>query len=194
MSLVVAIKHNDHVYFGADTQTTAGKYKIYSNLEEDYKIFSTTTNVVVGLTGSVHAIQHVTFHPEWFDELKDQPLTKSHIVEVILPKLYENLKQYDQLKTDEDGVKKLGLSMLIAKQDRLYRVYETGAVVIVPVFSAIGSGQNYALSYYRTCREEPIHDMMKNGLIFASKHVKSVGGDLTFLDTKTVKIERKQAK
>lgn len=87
----------------------------------------------------------------------------------------------------------LSLSILIGKQDKLYRVYQSGAVVEIPQFAAIGSGENYALTYYRTVGYfEETQLMLRNALVFASQHVNSVGGDITTIDTNHLNLERRQ--
>lgn len=193
MSLVIAVKVNNHIYFGADTQTTSGNSRIFNVVPENYKVMLVNEDVIVGLSGSVNAIQQITFHKEWFDSLKEQKLSKQFIVESFLPKLFFNLKEYDQITTSDDGTMNLSLSILIGKQDKLYRVYQSGAVVEIPQFAAIGSGENYALTYYRTVGYfEETQLMLRNALVFASQHVNSVGGDITTIDTNHLNLERRQ--
>lgn len=102
MSLVIAVKVNNHIYFGADTQTTSGNSRIFNVVPENYKVMLVNEDVIVGLSGSVNAIQQITFHKEWFDSLKEQKLSKQFIVESFLPKLFFNLKEYDQITTSDD--------------------------------------------------------------------------------------------
>lgn len=193
MSLVIAVKVNNHIYFGADTQTTSGNSRIFNVVPENYKVMLVNEDVIVGLSGSVNAIQQITFHKEWFDSLKEQKLSKQFIVESFLPKLFFNLKEYDQITANDDGTMNLSLSILIGKHDKLYRVYQSGAVVEIPQFAAIGSGENYALTYYRTVGYlEETQLMLRNALVFASQHVNSVGGDITTIDTNQLNIERRQ--
>lgn len=193
MSLIVAVKVNNHIYFGADTQTTSGNSRIFNVIPENYKILLVNGEIIVGLSGSVNAIQNITFHPEWFDSLKDQQLSKKFIVETFIPKLFFSLKEYNQLTINDDGTKNLSLSILIGKHDKLFRVYSSGAVVEIPQFAAIGSGENYALTYYRTIGYiEETQKMLRNALVFASQHVNSVGGDITTIDTNHLNLERRQ--
>lgn len=194
MSLVIAIKHGEKVYFGADTQTTIGDGKIFSSFEEEYKIISLGHGIVVGLSGYVSSIQQITFHPEWFDGLENQPLSKKYLVTEVLPKLFKELKSYDQLTTTSNGAKTLSMSIIIAKRDKLFRIYDSGAVVEIPEFVAIGSGQSYALAFYRI--HKPIKDVNQfivNAIAFTDEYVNSVGGQVTLMDTDTLKIEKRNS-
>lgn len=194
MSLVIAVKKDGKVFFGADTQTTIGDGKKYSSFEEEYKIMNLGNGVVVGLSGYVSSIQQLTFHPEWFSDLETKTLTKKFLVTDLLPKLFKELSSYEQLTITSNGAKTLSMSIIIAKADRLFRIYDSGAVVEIPHFVAIGSGQSYALAFYRVHKPfEDVNQFIVNAIAFTDGYVESVGGDITLMDTHTLKIEKRSS-
>ena len=147
MSLVVAVKHEGVVYLGADTRTTRGERVRATVAEDDLKIHR-LGDCLVGGAGSVASIQIMTSHPEWFD-LRGKPLTKKYIVQRIIPKYYELVKELDKLENlDSDSdVPKCGCSFLMTDGAKIFRVDNDFEVIELLSYGQIGCTERIALTF-----------------------------------------------
>lgn len=182
MSVVVAIKENDTIYFGADTLMTRGDTKLSEvNNEEKYKITRFSNGVVICHTGGVATTQKLVFHEEWFDKVSEKGLDKEFILNEIVPKLRKELEEYKLL--DEDGC--MNASFFIAYKDKLYDLKPGFTVVRITEYASIGAGRDFALA--NLCNEQlSLEDRMLSALRLSAKMCSTVGGPFVFIDTKNL--------
>ena len=182
MSVVVAIKENDTIYFGADTLMTRGNTKIPEiNNEEKYKITKFSNGVVVCHTGGVATTQKLVFHEEWFDKVSEKGLDKEFILNEIVPKLRKELEEYKLL--EEDG--SMDASFFIAYKDKLYDLKPGFTVVRINEYASIGAGRDFALA--NLCNEQlSLEDRILSSLRMSAKMCSSVSGPFVLIDTRNL--------
>jgi hypothetical protein len=76
MSIAIALKKDDTIYFGVDSQTTYGVFKTNKLNEESRKILILPNDFIIASAGLKRGTIYFRSHPEWFDLTKDQPLKK----------------------------------------------------------------------------------------------------------------------
>ena len=54
MSLIIAIKNDEIIYFGTDTQTTTGSFKKNQVIEDRFKVKKMPNDIVIGVVGTVY--------------------------------------------------------------------------------------------------------------------------------------------
>ena len=117
MSVIVAVKENDVIYFGADSQTSTGrKRRNYLN-ETAYKVVKLDNDILVGFCGRVASRQIILSMKEVFVLDENGCLTKEHIVKQIVPKLVDKM---EQICDEESG--SIDVSILLAHKDKLYKI------------------------------------------------------------------------
>lgn len=182
MSVVVAIKENDTIYFGADTLMTRGDTKISEvNNEEKYKLTKFSNGVILAHTGGVATTQKLVFHEEWFDKVPEKGLDKEFILNDIVPKLKKELEEYKLL--EEDG--SMDATFFIAYKDKLYDLKTGFTSVRITEHASIGAGKDFALSSLSK-ENPPLEDRMLSALKTSAKMCSSVGGPFVFIDTKNL--------
>lgn len=184
MSLIVAIKKDDVIYFGADTQTTTGVFKKNQVIEERYKVKKMPNGFMVGIVGTVYPSMTLRLHEEWFHLENDQTLTKAYVVKEIVNPLYKELERLGQLSEDSNKTKSFDFSFIIARQDKIFLVVPSGGVFEIAHYVAIGSGVVYVYNYlYQQPDEEPNH-LIRSSMKLVSTYEGSVSAPFVYINTK----------
>jgi ATP-dependent protease HslVU (ClpYQ) peptidase subunit len=190
MSLVVAIKKDDVVYLGADTRTTRGK-RVRSNLaEEDLKIHR-MGSCFVGAAGAVANIQLMTNHPEWF-ALKGKPLTKRFIVQNVLPKYYDLVKEMDKLELEEQNSNfpKCGCTFLVTDGKKIFQIDDDFEVKELSKYGQIGCTECIALTFFLNAPEEcEPNELILKALRTSSYRDDGVGAPYILINTRDNEFE-----
>ena len=122
MSLIVAIRKNGRSYMAADTQSTCGDTK-FSRLGKDARKIEVFENgMLLGYAGLVHNTQIVCARPELFTLPEDGILTKRHVVQNIIPRLYKCYKDHEMLMEKENAPVGADNEFLLAHGDRLFHI------------------------------------------------------------------------
>lgn len=179
MSLVVAIKQNDVVYLGADTQTTTLDFmEKYKKNEENFKITKMPNGVVIGHTGAVISTQQLCSQKNWFEHLPDEGLTKKFIVKKIIPKLYNKYLNKGLL----DDYNSVNASFILAWKDKLFYILSNFQVFELEDMAVIGSGKPFAL--YSLIQNMTVEEKIIKCLSDANKSCTTVGDPFILIDTK----------
>lgn len=190
MSLVVAIKKDDVVYLGADTRTTRGE-RVRSNLaEEDLKIHR-MGSCLVGAAGTVANIQLMTNHPEWF-ELKGKTLTKKFLVQKVLPKYYDLVKEMDKLEVTEQNSDspKCGCTFLVTDGKKLFEIDDDFEVMELSKYGQIGCTERIALTFLLNAFDDySPNEMILKALRTSSYRNDGVGAPYILINTRDNKFE-----
>ena len=195
MSLVIAVKKDGVVYMGADTQTTYGGHERRSHLSQgNMKIQRLSNGIVLGRVGSVHNLQYVWAHPEWFTLPDDGVLTKRHVVTEIMPQIYRCYQ--DNNLFDKDGKEaplSTGEEFFLAHRDKLFWINSRLGVMQIEHYMAIGAGEGfvqYGLEHMDM--QKPILAEIKRLLKIGEACCVSVSGPFALIDTATgkMKLER----
>lgn len=148
MSLIVAIKKDNTVYFGADTRITINMNSIKSSLNNDENKIQKIGSCYVGFAGNCNNASLLQKHPEWF-QLNGKRLTKKYIVQKLLTNVY---KLYKEMEIDYDrGVDEFpdfDCSILLSDGKKLFKIDRDLEVYELAEFGAIGIGALYAASIY----------------------------------------------
>lgn len=194
MSLVIAVKENDRVLMGADTQTSRGDEKYSIAGTETQKIHLTPNGVVVGTAGLVRVLQQLTCHPEWFEELPPEGLTKEFLVRRIAPALLECID--GQNLSDEgdrsEEIPHAEFSAVFAQGDRIFVMESDYSVFAMPGYAAIGCGCDAANAVFADKRnpDEPAKEKLLRALRFADRLDSAVGAPFLIVDTERNTMER----
>ena len=149
MSVVVAIKKDNVVYMGADSQVTRGGTRTTLSNPDNYKIWamSDSDNALMGGVGTVRPINVLKVANDLIPEAVDIKgnVDFRFVVRYLVPRMMDELADYKILLKNEDGVPNMDASFLFAYRDRLYNIDRWGTVITIDDFCAIGSGASEAL-------------------------------------------------
>ena len=194
MSVVMAVKQGDRIWFGADTQVTRGGDRYNQLSPNDFKVMKFDNGILLSATGETVASQIILAHPEWFtvDEVKG--LTKEHIATKIVPKIYETLEAEELLEKDDKGTPPImKCTMLIAYKDKLFEICRDLQVIRYEDYQATGSGSNavnYGLS--RIDKSKDINEQLLRLLRISAKHDTNVSAPFILIDTKDLQFTVKE--
>ncbi len=184
MSLVIAVKKGDTVYFGADTQTTCGGRKDNIVREFNYKVQKLPNGVLLSAVGSVSSGQLILAHPELFAFDEKKGLTYEFLATKTVPKLYALLKEEDALENKDGEIIKTGTRLLVAWKDRLFEIGSDLTIYRYEYYQASGcpSVAQYALQNfdYNTDINAQILRVLQTGAKFRD----SVSGPYIFINSK----------
>lgn len=190
MSLVVAIKKDDIVYLGADTRTTRGEIIRSNLLEENLKIHH-MGSCFVGAVGSVASSQILLNHPEWF-ELKGKPLTKKFIVQNIIPKYYDLVKEMDKFDKEDmnSSLPKSESVFLVTDGKKLFRIDSDFEVVELSRYGQIGCSEIIALTLIFSVIDDcSPNEMILKALRESAYRDNGVGAPFVLINTRDNKFE-----
>ena len=189
MSVVIAIKKNNRIYMAADTQTSCGDRKVTYLGENSRKIHRFENGILLGHTGSVHNWQLVCAHPEYFTVPENGELTKKHIVQNIIPKLFKCYRDNEMREEVEGEPSRMGDSYLLAYKDKLFQIYDVFDVQVLNHYAEIGSGGDLTLSGLVELDAEDVQDeqVIEKRLVdllrISAARIMSVSGPYVLIDT-----------
>lgn len=184
MSVIVAIKENGVIYMGADSQTTAGRRKFNKLNETAYKVTRLKNGMLVGFCGSVSASQTILSMQDVFTLNEQGGLTKKHIVNHIIPKLVGNM---DKFGDDENG--ELGVSVLLAYKDKLYRIDQYLNVLNMNEYDKTGAGDDLVDYAVLSTKGLPVKERLIKALVASARRTDSVSGPFVLIDTQNLEYE-----
>ena len=190
MSLIVAVKKDGVVYLGADTRTTRGE-RIRSNLAtEDLKIHR-MGSCFIGAAGTVANIQLMTSHPEWF-ELYGKPLTKKFIVQNVLPRYYDLVKEMEKLEMEEqkNDSPKCGCSFIVTDGSKIFVIDDDFEVIEMSRYAQVGCTERTALTLMLNAIDDySPSEMILKALRISAYRNDGVGAPYILINTKDNKFE-----
>ncbi len=148
MSVVVAIKDNDKVYIGADSQVTRGGTRTTLKNENNYKVWRVigAPHCLMAHVGNLRDANVVRLMP---DLVTDYNIFRDHIgfkfvVKKVVPDIIDELTAAGFLK-DGKNTEFLESSFLFAYKDQLYMINLDKSVIEIEDYVAIGSGADQAI-------------------------------------------------
>ena len=185
MSVIIAVKKDDTIYFGADTQATNSYMKRHFTSESNAKLFAFENGVVIGVTGCAVVQQIFVAHPEWFDFKNEKELNKEYLNLSLIPNVKKALEPYD-LDDDEFAV-------FIAYKSRLYELYGSFVSLRIESKGVIGSGSDVIkCKVYNLDVNGDINAQILDTLRLSAKFDSNVGAPFLLLNTKDLKLEIKE--
>lgn len=165
MSVVVAIKANDRVYLGCDSQSTRGGTRTTLKNPNNYKIWNVrgVDNCVMGHVGLVregNIIRLVDDFVSDIDVFYDR-IDFEFVVKKVRRKIIETLQEESYLSS-EGVFDHLESSYFFAYKERLFLINDDGSVLEIEDYAVIGSGRDQALgSLLVTEDEDPRQRIVK---------------------------------
>ena len=139
MTVIVAAKIDDGICLAADSLTTAGWEKLYSDRSKLW----TADPYVLGAAGSVRASQVVKHFTSWPKYRADEDTDlEAFLVKSIVPAIFTGSADKGVISST-NGVNRLGCALVIAWGDHLAQVWPDGAVA-VPRSGRCAEGSGYA--------------------------------------------------
>jgi len=130
MSVVVAIKDNDKIWVGCDSQVTYGYTK--STLKSQRKIWRVEDedNLVMGLVGVCRDMDILSTTEDWIEELPKlkNEVNFKYIVRKIVPKIFSELNKFGRMET-KNGQWFIDSSVTFAYKDNAYQIGHNGEVM-----------------------------------------------------------------
>ncbi|MBQ9715849.1 MAG: hypothetical protein IJV77_05525 [Clostridia bacterium] len=180
MTVVVAVRQGNTVYMGADTQTTFDSFKQNYFSEQNFKIQKMPNDVLVAESGRCSVTQEMVLRPEFFENIaKDTGLTKKYIVQEIMPKYKQILKNANML--DDKG--KGEFEFLFVWKDRIFKVHEDFCVSRINNYASIGSGREFAYPFLDDMQLS-VQERIIDGMRCAAQADPYVSGPFVLIDTK----------
>lgn len=166
MSVVVAIKKDEVIYLGADSQVTRGGTRVSLSNPNNFKIWKVrdVDNCIMGHVGNLRDACVVKIIRGLVDELTvfRQDVDFEYVVTRIMPRIFGELADYQFIdpKAMFDDVHS---RFLFAFQDKLYVIGSDGSVIEVDDCVAIGSGESEAIGSLLTSvnEEDPTERIIK---------------------------------
>lgn len=190
MSIVIAVKENNRVIFGADTQTSIGNRKKCSTLESNLKVTKMPNGILIGHAGLVENANTLTVHPEWFENLSDEGLTKRFLVMEVIPKLILELKEKNLLDKDSAPDVEMQGSYIVAQKDKLFYIHRTFAVSEAPNYVSIGCGSFAADAvFFDSTDKRSTKERILSALNSAAMFDTGVDRPFVLIDTDTFEYE-----
>ena len=194
MSVVMAVKQGDRIWFGADTQSTRGTDRYNQLSPHDFKVTKLDNGILLAMTGETASSQFILAHPEWFTVDEKKGLTKEHIVTKIIPKIYEGLEVEELLEREDRGTPPITkCSIVIAHQDKLFEIFRDLRVIRFEDYLAIGSGSNaviYCLS--KIDKSKDINEQLLRLLKISAKYDVNVSAPFILIDTQDLRYTVKE--
>lgn len=180
MSVIIAVKKDDTVYLGADTQITCGTSKINVTTGANTKLFTFDNGVIIGYTGSSIVHQIIIANPEWLDFKNEDEFTKEYLITKFIPKLKEAMQLYNY--TDDD------FAFLIVYKSKIYQINEDYTVFNLEHALAIGSGSTaIRLKLSKLNINDDIESQILEALRFSAQNNSAVGAPFRLVNTKDLK-------
>lgn len=191
MSVVVAMKKNGRVYFGADTQTSSGHRQRNCLGEMSRKVHVLDNGILLGTVGAKKGGELLASRPEIFPLSENGDLNKQHIVENIVPEIQKCFEENDLIKRHEDEPSQWACDLILAYKDQLFWIHDSGVVMKMEHFISIGAGE--ALVYAELERldrreivdESEIHERLVECLRVSAEYCCSVSAPFYLIDSES---------
>ena len=180
MSVIVALKENETIYMGADTQITAGNKKENGLNESSFKISKLDNDILVGFCGNLSQKQKILSVKNLFCLDKNNELSKRHIVQSIIPKLIEIVS------SSENKECSLLVSILLAHKNNLFKITPSFDVIKINEYSKAGAGLLFIDYPIQNGIDFSPEKRLLNAMQASAKRTESVSGPYVLIDTRSL--------
>lgn len=192
MSVIVAIKKDDVVYFGADSQVTRGCSRMSLSNPNNYKIWKVrgVENCLMGSVGSIRdscVIRVMDSLVREIDAIHGE-VDFDYMVKRIEPMIRDELKEHEFIEKD-NPYSTMDSRFIFAFKDKLFTL-EYGAVIEHDDYVAIGSGECEAIGSLLSSEDnENPKDKIIKAIKSSAAHDIYVDYPIILSDTKTTEFE-----
>lgn len=156
MSVVVAIKYDKGMLLGADRQISSG-HLASGETQKVYK--SQYSNTAWGSVGCLRILDLISCNVDdlmsYKDILDKVELDKPYVVNIVVPKIFIKLKEYNQAYL-ENNLLSIDNQFLICDYDSIFKIDTDGSVIEFDKYYAIGSGYELVLGNLESSYKEDI--------------------------------------
>jgi ATP-dependent protease HslVU (ClpYQ) peptidase subunit len=191
MSVLVAIKKNDKIYLGADTQATRGGVKTNFLGEDGRKIKLLDNGIIVGAVGPKKGCKLIFAHPEFFTLNEDGELTKKHVALNVVPLINKCLEENNMVTFEKGEPPAWENVFFIAHRDKLFWIPKSEIVVAVNHYVSAGAGDDVAFPGLMKLDSEDvtddgeIYERLVEILKVTEDRISSVSGPFFLIDTES---------
>ena len=183
MSVVIAIKENDRIYFGCDTQVTVGQLKYNQVPMNTEKVTLTKSGIIVGCVGKLKDHQRFLRLPA----LQEPWPIASFDTQTIMHKLINPWVESTMLYASDDdltGVYEMNTTFVLGYYNRLFSIDEEGGIKEKHRFDILGSGTNAAYPFVLD-ETLSVEERLEKALVSSAKHTSSVSEPFVYLTTRS---------
>lgn len=195
MSAIIGVVREGKVIMATDTQRTWGNVQTRAGAGYGSNVIWTENGVMLGVAGYQLIKYAIVPHPEWFDGLAHEPLTKRYLVERVIPPFYRAMEEIEGIeeKSAEQGRSRFSGAVLVARDDRLLCIDGDFGVIDVPDWCMIGSGSEYAAPrmerfWRKDLSERETVALLRDALTDAATYSKRTSPPFVIGDTVTKKL------
>ena len=185
MSILIAVKKGDTIFFGADTRGRVnGRVRNFLH-EWDFKVQKTAEGMVVGMVGDDNVRKTLFACNEIFDLDKKGRLTRKHIINEIIPKIRYILKEEGFVKKEKGVLKEMECRFILAYKGDFFRILMSYDVNTGSDFFVTGRASAFA-EYAVSCikPDDDVNQKIVEALDIVSKHSRVVSRPYVLIDTK----------
>ena len=189
MPIITAFEKNGCVYVATDTQKEIDSVLVNLRDPENVRIKAFENGVIVGCLGKARLTQLIFANKQWFDTDK---LDKRYIVTQIVPKIYEEIKDLENWKSEEyDDEKSCSLSVVIAKgKDVFFITNELNVIKSSGCLStSYGRGECMMSAYIRLSNEDDPETLIKKAFKECSGYNSDAFSSVAVINTKEMKLK-----
>lgn len=154
MSVVAAVKDNDRMWVGCDSQVTNGGTKL--TLTSQMKIWkpSDDNEIVMGAVGSLRDANILSIVENWIDELTKLKKTfdTKYMIKTVVPKIFSELENCGRVKNNY-GMKTIDGCIIFTYKTQGYFIVDDGGALEIDDMCAIGSGSRLSLGGYKSLKD-----------------------------------------
>ena len=185
MSLLIAVKRDDAIYFGTDTRLIVNGHKRTELSVCNRKIQILRNGLLLGITGGRVDRQTIFAHSKLFTLDKTGGLTRRHIVEEIIPALRAMLKECDLLFGEGEEFPYMRVEILLAHQGVLYEIDSTFCVLRHSSYRAVGDAAGFVQATLSRCDDsQDVNECILRALKIARRYSVCVGAPFFLVNTK----------
>lgn len=167
MSVVVAIKRDNKIYIGADSQVTKGWTRSSLSNPNNYKVWKVdgVDNCLMAHCGTVSEANVIKVAEKLVPEVNVLKNTVDFkcMVKNVVPSIFKELKNAN-FECSRDGHPAMHSEFLFAYKDKLFNIGGDGCVIEVDDYCAIGSGSEPALGSLLTTENEIPEERIKKAI------------------------------
>jgi len=183
--IMLGYVHKGVVYMATDTTIVVNEGKRDRLSPNNFKIRKMKSGMIVGIVGDPNVRQRVLARDDLFALDKSGKLTKTHIVNKLIPALHRFLKDSNLYEVDKDGNYDLGINLFLAYEDKLYDIAKTLWSYRITKKTAIGEMSDLcecALKYVDPTSD--IEKQLAEIMHRATTYTKYIGGPYVTINTK----------
>lgn len=193
MSLIIAVRKDDVVYFGSDSQLTIGTSKNNNISPDNMKITKLKNDVLIAGVGDCRTTQYIKRSKVLRDMLENNKITKEFLVNKYIPVLIEELDNASLIVTKDNGTAEMNGNILIAQKDKLFYIKDNFLVFEIEKYVAMGSAQDLTLSpLLHLDYSKDINEQLLNVFHIAVKYDSCISSPFYFVNTQTMEYEFKE--